>query len=283
MRLAVVDRNGMGGLALVSEDGKTYRWADDVLGRRDTSLTVHQILADRELRTRLCEARPGAPSYELEPARLLAPVKPRRIVGVGLNYRSHAAEVGRSPGGEPVIFLKDIGSLNAPFGAIKAPAASPTLDYEAELAVILGAGLSDAGPDEASAAVGGYAVANDLTLRALARPPTLTLAKGCPGSCPIGPWVTTADAVADLGGLEIRSSVNGEARQAGPASEMIFGVGEILSYISRFMHLEVGDVVLTGSPSGSGASYDPPRWLKAGDVVRAEISGLGAIETKVVA
>ncbi|MEE4209049.1 MAG: fumarylacetoacetate hydrolase family protein [Parvularcula sp.] len=283
MRLAAVEGNGSPRAVLVSDDGQTFRWADECAGwGKERSLTVIDVLNDPGLQADLRDGCSQAELHELNCSLLLPPVMPRRIVGIGLNYQSHAQEVGREPGSEPVVFLKDIASLNRPYGSITAPDASPTLDYEAELAVIIAGAASGEDSAQAVPGVAGYAVANDLTLRALAKPPTLTVAKGLPGSCPLGPWITTADAVKSPDGLIVRSSVNGELRQSAHVSEMIFKIPEILLYLSRFFRLETGDVVLTGSPSGSGASFDPPRWLRRGDVVRAEISELGSIETRVM-
>ena len=148
-------------------------------------------------------------------------------------------------------------------------AAAHRLDYEAELVVVIGAG----------GAIAGYAVADDLSARDLqGREPQWTRAKGFDGSCPWGPWITTADEVADAEALRIGSQVNGEVRQDSSTADLIFGPQALVDFIAETITLEPGDIILTGTPEGVGQAMDPPRFLAAGDVVRIEIEGLGAIE-----
>jgi 2-keto-4-pentenoate hydratase/2-oxohepta-3-ene-1,7-dioic acid hydratase in catechol pathway len=161
-------------------------------------------------------------------------------------------------------------SSAAPPGApVRCPPVVRRLDYEGELAVVMGAG----------GAVAGYAVADDVSARDLQkREPQWTRAKGADGFCPYGPWITTADAVGDPHALRLRTQVNGELRQDASTSDLIFGVPEIVAFLSETCTLEPGDLILTGTPSGVGAFMDPPRFLQSGDVVRIEIQSLGAIE-----
>jgi 2-keto-4-pentenoate hydratase/2-oxohepta-3-ene-1,7-dioic acid hydratase in catechol pathway len=143
------------------------------------------------------------------------------------------------------------------------------LDYEGELAVVMGPGGD----------VAGYAVADDLTARDLQRAERQwTRAKGFDGACPFGPWITTADEVAEPGNLALKTWINGELRQDSSTSDLIFGIPEIVSFIRETITLEPGDLILTGTPSGVGMYFDPPRFLGSGDVVRIEIEGLGVIE-----
>jgi acylpyruvate hydrolase len=210
-------------------------------------------------------------AHALADVRLLAPVpQPRAIFGVGLNYAAHARETGAEPPPAPMIFMKLPSSAAAPNGEVRVPAAAASrLDYEGELAVVIGAG----------GAIAGYAVADDLSARHLQkREKQWTRAKGFDNSAPFGPWVTTADEVADPGALQLRTWVNGELRQDSSTADLIFGVQEIVDFLSETCTLEPGDVILTGTPSGVGQAFDPPRLLGAGDTVRIEIEGLGAIE-----
>jgi len=213
------------------------------------------------------------PSFALAEVELLAPVpRPRAVFGVGLNYRAHAAEGGREAPPAPIVFLKLPSSVVAPNGTVDPPAAvRRRLDYEGEMAVVIGA----------DGAVAGFAVADDLSARDLQkREPQWTRAKGFDASCPWGPWITTADAV-DPGDLRLRTWLNGELRQDARTSDMIFGVDEVVAFLAEAVTLAPGDLVLTGTPEGVGAYSDPPRFLTGGDVVRVEVEGLGAIEHRI--
>jgi 2-keto-4-pentenoate hydratase/2-oxohepta-3-ene-1,7-dioic acid hydratase in catechol pathway len=152
---------------------------------------------------------------------------------------------------------------------VHAPEVVKRLDYEGELAVVIGPGGE----------VAGYAVADDLTARDLQRAERQwTRAKGFDGACPFGPWITTADEVADAQALQIGSTVNGEVRQDSNTADLIFGPQALVDFLAEAITLEPGDIVLTGTPEGVGQAMDPPRFLEAGDVVRLEVEGLGAIE-----
>src|SRR4051794_5824591 len=213
----------------------------------------------------------AGPAHALGDVRLLAPVpRPRAIFGVGLNYAAHARETGQTPPEAPMIFMKLPSSAAAPNDAVAVPpAAAARLDYEGELAVVIGAG----------GAIGGFAVADDLSARHLQkREKQWTRAKGFDNSAPYGPWITTADEVADPQALQIRTWVNGELRQASTTSDLIFGVEAIVAFLAETCTLEPGDLILTGPPSGVGQAMDPPRFLAPGDRVRIEIEQLGAIE-----
>ena len=201
---------------------------------------------------------------------LLAPVpRPRAIFGIGLNYASHAAEQGIEPPQFPIVFTKLPSSSAPPNGPVTCPAVVKRLDYEGELAVVIGAG----------ATIAGYAVADDVSARDLQRrEPQWTRAKGADGFCPWGPWITTADGVPDPQDLRITTHVNGELRQDASTSDLIFGPQQLVDFISETCTLEPGDLILTGTPSGVGMSMDPRRFLTSGDAVRIEIESLGAIE-----
>jgi acylpyruvate hydrolase len=214
----------------------------------------------------------GGPAFDLEDAELLEPLRPRAIFGIGLNYMAHAREQGKQPPEVPIVFMKLPSSAAAPGAPVRCPAVVRRLDYEGELAVVMGA----------DGQVAGYAVADDVTARDLqGREQQWTRAKGFDGSCPFGPWVTTADEIADPQDLALRTWVNGELRQDARTSDLIFGIADLIAFLRETCTLAPGDLILTGTPSGVGMALDPPRFLQTGDVVRIEIEGLGAIEHRV--
>ncbi|HEX7291366.1 MAG TPA: fumarylacetoacetate hydrolase family protein [Conexibacter sp.] len=208
--------------------------------------------------------------HALADVTLLAPVpQPRAIFGIGLNYAAHAAEQGRAAPEQPIVFMKLPSSSAPPGGPVRRPDVVKRLDYEGELAIVMGAGGE----------IAGYAVADDVSARDLQRrEPQWTRAKGADTFCPWGPWITTADEVPDPEDLALRTWVNGELRQDGRTSDLIFSCRELVGFIAQTCTLAPGDVILTGTPSGVGMSMDPRRFLEPGDVVRIEIERLGAIE-----
>lgn len=212
----------------------------------------------------------GGEDHPLADVTLLHPHVPRAIFGVGLNYLAHATEQGKQPPETPIIFMKLPSSAAPPFGVIDPPQVTRArLDYEGELAVVMGPGGE----------VAGYAVADDLSARHLQRrEPQWTRAKGFDGSCPFGPWITTADEAGDPHDLGLRTWVDGELRQDARTSDLIFDVPAVVAHLAETCTLEPGDLVLTGTPSGVGFAMDPPRLLESGSTVRIEIEGLGAIE-----
>jgi acylpyruvate hydrolase len=222
---------------------------------------------------RLCDPNGRAadgPSFALAEVTLLAPVPaPRAIFGIGMNYADHVAEMGATPPEAPIVFMKLPSSAAPPNAAVPCPAVVKRLDYEGELAVVMGAG----------GRVAGYAIADDVSARDLQkRELQWTRAKGADAFCPYGPWITTADEIPDPHALSLRTWVNGELRQNSSTSNLIFGVPELIAFISETCTLQPGDLILTGTPSGVGMGLDPPRYLSSGDVVRIEIDRLGAIE-----
>ena len=212
-------------------------------------------------------------AHPLAEVTLLAPVpQPRAIFGIGLNYAAHAAETGAELPEAPMVFLK-LPSSSAPgAGPVRVPAVVRRLDYEVELAVVMGAGNE----------IAGYAVADDVSARDLQkREPRWVRAKGFDTACPWGPWITTADEVADPENLRLTSRVNGEPRQDSTTADLIFGPRALVDFIAETCTLAPGDLILTGTPQGVGQAMDPPRFLAPGDVVRCEVEGLGAIEHRI--
>jgi 2,4-diketo-3-deoxy-L-fuconate hydrolase len=225
----------------------------------------------------------GAPR-PLAEVRLLAPVpRPGKILCVGLNYRDHAKETGQAIPTEPVLFSKFANSVVGPGAAVVVPPeAAEQVDYEAELAVVIGRRASRVAADDALDHVAGYACANDVSARSLQfRSSQWLLGKAIDTFLPLGPWLVTADEVPDPQGLGIRCLVNDEVLQDSDTGQMVFGVAELIAYASRTITLEPGDLLVTGTPSGVGMAADPPRFLRPGDRMRVEIDGLGELDNTV--
>lgn len=211
--------------------------------------------------------------------------KPGKIVCVGLNYRKHAEETNAPIPQSPILFSKYGNALAAHREDIPLPAVSDQVDYEAELAIVIGRKAKDVVREEALGYVFGYCNANDLSARDLQlRTSQWLLGKTCDKFAPIGPWLVTADEVGDPNALSISCSVNGETRQSSNTADMIFHCDEIVSYLSRHMTLEPGDLILTGTPEGVVLGYPAERqvYLKSGDVVSVEIEKLGRLTNKMV-
>jgi acylpyruvate hydrolase len=227
------------------------------------SMSVIDVLAG-------ADPEPSGGEWALDDVELLAPVQsPGTIYAIGLNYALHVAETGGQKPEAPIVFVKVAGAAAPPSGPVRCPEVVRRLDYEGELAVVIGA----------DGAIGGYCVADDVTARDLQRrEPQWTRAKGADGFCPFGPWVTTADEVGLEPDLQLRTWVNGELRQDSRTSDLIFTCRELVEFIGQTCTLRPGDLILTGTPSGVGMALDPPQFLSPGDVVRIEIERLGAIE-----
>lgn len=207
---------------------------------------------------------------------------PRRVICLGLNYRAHVEETKREPTDYPVLFCKFASSLIGANDPIRKPPESDELDYEAELAVIIGRDVRRADHDSALAAVAGYCVANDVTVRNYQYKTHQWLqGKAWDASTPLGPWLVTTDELDDARDLEITLELNGERMQASNTSLLIFDVATVVSVISEFATLEPGDVILTGTPGGVGYRRDPQVFLKEGDRVRVEIEKVGAVDNLV--
>ena len=230
------------------------------------------------------------PRLPLADVQLRAPVlAPQKILAVALNYAGHAAETGREKPPVPMIFNKQSTAVTGPTGVIHLPRVSSKLDYEGELALVIGHACRHVPRARAHEVIAGYTIANDVTVRDWqARSPTMTMGKSFDTHCPLGPALVTAD---ELGAgaaddapptLTLRTTVNGEERQHANTRDLIFDGFALVEHLSTAFTLLPGDVVLTGTPSGVGVAMKPARWLGAGDVVRVEIETLGAIENRVV-
>lgn len=213
-----------------------------------------------------------------------APLRPGKIVGVGLNYRDHAAESGESVPRSPMLFTKPSSSVIGPGEPIVIdPAVTTFADWEVELAVIVGRPLLRATAEQARDAVFGYTVANDVTARDIQQAEgQWTRAKSLHTFCPLGPLVVTPDELGDPNDLTLRTRLNGELVQDSSTREMAVGVFDLLAVCSHSFLLEPGDVLLTGTPPGVGMAMDPPRPLRHGDVVACEVEGIGVLRNPVV-
>lgn len=224
-----------------------------------------------------------------DPARVqwLAPVlRPGKFLGVGGNFQSHIDEVahlGITAPKFPIWFNKQTTCVNGPFDPILRPIDSEQLDYEGELGLVIGQRCRRVSVADALSVVAGYVVCNDVSVRDWQmRASTATMGKSFDTHGPFGPCLVTADEVPDPGALRIRTWVNGELRQDGSTAEMIFNCAELVSDLSQRCTLEPGDVLSIGSPAGVGGLHKPPAWLRAGDRVRVEIDGIGAIDNPVI-
>ena len=200
-----------------------------------------------------------------------------KMVCIGLNYTDHAAEVGLALPTEPTVFIKAPSAVCGPNDAIVRPRGGVKLDYEVELAAVIGRDARNVESGKALAHVGGYCIVNDVSERAfqMEHGGTTTKGKSADTFGPVGPWLVTADEVTDPQALELWTTVNGERRQHGTTAKMIFTVAALVAYVSRFMSLRVGDLISTGTPAGVGHGFKPPRYLQPGDVVEMGITGLG--------
>ena len=209
----------------------------------------------------------------------------RNFIGVGLNYSDHAAETGAAVPREPLLFNKAPNCIVGPDDDIVVPPGSTKLDWEIELAVVIGETAWQVTEAEALAHVAGACLCNDVSERAFQTEGTgqWMKGKGCPTFGPLGPWLVTLDEIPDLQALAMALDVNGEARQRGNTDTMVFGVAHLVAFISRFVRLDPGDVITTGTPPGVGLGMKPPQFLKAGDRLHLRVDRLGEQNARVVA
>jgi 2-keto-4-pentenoate hydratase/2-oxohepta-3-ene-1,7-dioic acid hydratase in catechol pathway len=262
---------------------------DDELALLDLDLRSDQgveALLSEGARTaeRLIQAalRSGA-RIPLDAERLTAPVpRPQKIFAVGLNYKDHIAESGMAAPEVPNVFAKYVNTVCGPADPIERPRVSEELDYEGEFGVVIGTRCRHVPPERAREVIGGYLVADDVSVRDWQRlSPQWTMGKSFDTHCPIGPWLTLADEI-DAESLQLRTWVNGELRQDSNTSNLVFGASELIAFLSQACTLEPGDIILTGTPGGVGGAMAPPVYLAAGDEVRVEIERLGAITNSVI-
>jgi 2-keto-4-pentenoate hydratase/2-oxohepta-3-ene-1,7-dioic acid hydratase in catechol pathway len=220
--------------------------------------------------------------------RWLAPIVPTNIFGIGLNYRAHAAETGARIPETPVVFMKPTTAITDPGSPIRIPRAcdrGPEVDYEAELAVVIGRAARDVPIESALSHVLGYCCANDVSARRWQKERGAgqwVRGKSFDSFCPLGPTLVSADAIPDPQDLRLTCTLNGEVVQRGHTGDMIFSVAELIAFLSRDTTLLPGTLIITGTPPGVGMARKPPRFLRAGDQVTVEIEGIGALTNPVV-
>ncbi len=287
MKLVTYLREGEPTLgAIVNERVVAFDSLDLALPRTMESLLEEGEPAMTAARAALDGVTDGVP---LADVRLLAPLlRPRKFLGIGFNYASHVEEVRKK--GHPipdlsnqVWFNKQTSCITGPYDVMHLPAISDQFDYEAELAVVIGRRCRHVAREDAYKVIAGYMVTNDASVRDWQlKAPTATLGKSFDTHGPCGPWLTTADEVADPQNLRLRTLVDGVVVQDGNTAEMVNKIADQIAYVTQVMTLEPGDILATGTPHGVAAAYDPPRWLKVGQTVRIEIEGLGYIENRVI-
>lgn len=230
--------------------------------------------------------REGGASHPLEDVRLLAPVRPGKFLGAGLNYADHVAESGMEAPEHPVFFNKQTTCVVGPGADVHMPRVSDLLDYEGELAIVIGTRCRHVPANRAAEVIAGYTIANDVSVRDWQlRTPTMTLGKSFDTHGPLGPWIVTPDELGDPHSLTIRTWVDDELRQDGDTGRMIHDCYEQIAHLSQAFTLEPGDVIATGTPAGVGAVKQPfpSGLLRVGQTVRVEIDGIGTLENRVVA
>jgi len=227
----------------------------------------------------------GTARLALAEVQLEAPIlRPPKFLAIGLNYADHVRESGMEAPPVPVFFNKQSTCVTGPYHPIHLPRVSPLLDYEGELAFVIGRRCRHLPWKRAHEVIAGYLVVNDVSVRDWQlRTPTMTMGKSFDTHGPMGPWLVTPDEIGDPHALELRTWVNGELRQHSNTRELIFDCFAQVEHLSTAFTLEPGDVVTTGTPSGVGGAMSPPRFLAAGDVVRVEIERIGHIENRVIA
>jgi acylpyruvate hydrolase len=269
MRLATIDTDQGTRAVVVRDDG-----AVTVDGYADVGALLRDGAAGLDAAR---AADQGGTATALDESRLLRPIlQPGAIVCVGLNYRTHILEMGRDLPTDPTLFTKLPRALTDPFAEIELPAHSSKVDYEAELAIVIGKGGRNVALEDAWDHVAGLTVLNDVTARDFQRRTLQWFAgKTWQESTPMGPWIVTPDEVGDLADLEILLTVNGDERQRSVLGDLVFDVPALVADLSRIVELEPGDVIATGTPGGVGEPKG--RFLQPGDVVEVSIDGIGAI------
>jgi len=220
--------------------------------------------------------------------KLLAPIAPTDILCIGINYREHAAESGSGIPQNPMLFIKASNTLNNPLDPIPIPKRSDKIDYEGELAVVIGKAAKHVSRDRALDYVFGYCIANDVSARDWQREKSLgggqfARGKSFDGFCPLGPWIVTKDEIPNPNALRLKTILNGQTMQDNSTADMIFDVPALIESLSSTMTLRPGAIILTGTPQGVGFARTPPVWMKAGDKIEVEIEKIGRLENSVTA
>lgn len=279
MKLARVAVDGQTKHALM-DDGELSLIDDAVLDGSRTKALELLCSSPEALR----EAAEGGRKLPLVEDQLGAPVEaPGKIIAVGLNYADHIAESGMEAPDVPNVFAKFPSAVTSPFAAVEVPGVSSTLDFEGELAFVIGKACRHVARERAHEVIAGYLVFNDFSVREWQlRSPQWTLGKSFDTHAPMGPWITGGDSF-DPEFLSIITTVNGETRQNSNSDQLVFSCAELVEYLSKACTLYPGDVIATGTPSGVGGAENPPRYLEPGDEVTVEIEHLGRITNRIIA
>ena len=270
---------------IISRDGKSIITKLDF--QEQTGVPIPQTIKEFIVRGWIDEVKKYLNdidfSNKINNTDLLAPIPdPSKIICLAFNYYDHARDAGLTPSNEPVIFIKPRTTLNHPFNDVVCPFFVERLDYEAELAVIIGKNTKDIEPENASDCIFGYTILNDVSARDIQfKDKQFTRGKSIDTFAPSGPWITTKDEIDDPQNLQIVTKVNGEIRQNSSSSKMVISIEKIISSLSKVMTLEAGDIISTGTPAGVAMSMKEPKYLKSGDVVEITIENLGTIRNRI--
>lgn len=270
---------------IISADGKKIITKQDF--QEQTGVPIPQTVKEFIVRGWFSEVEKYITTIEfsnnIKEADLLAPIPdPSKIICLAFNYYDHARDAGLTPSDEPVIFIKPRSTLNHPFNDVVCPKFVQRLDYEAELAVIIGKNTKNIEPEKASESIFGYMILHDVSARDIQfKDKQFTRGKGIDTFAPCGPWITTKDEINNVQNLQIITKVNGEIRQNSSSSKMVISIEKIISSLSRVMTLEAGDIISTGTPAGVAMSMKEPKYLKDGDIVEITIESLGTIRNRI--
>jgi len=278
MKIASYVVNGTSSFGVVKDDG-VVTMGQRLQGRY---ASLRDVLAADALDEIRRAARDAAPDHNLSELRFL-PVspKPDKVLCVGLNYRSHAAEIGREPGEKPGVFVRLANTLVGHEGHLVRPSVSENLDFEGELAVIIGRGGRHIPPERASDHVAGYSCFVDGSVRDFSKH-SLAIAKNFIATAPIGPWLVTTDEIPDPTNLTLTTRLNGKVMQSSTTKNLVHNIPAILAWVTKFLTLQPGDCVMTGTPAGVGVFRKPPVFMKPGDVIEMFIESVGTIRNPVV-
>ena len=272
--------------AIVSDDKKKLITKSEI--QEQTGIPIPQSIKEFMFKGWLNEVKGHQANlkydHRIEDIELLAPLaNPPKIICLAFNYYDHARDAGLTPSDEPVIFMKPRTALNSPFNDIICPSFVKRLDYEAEIAVIMGEDTKKVSEGQALESVFGYMILHDVSSRDIQfKDKQYTRAKSIDTFAPCGPWITTKDEVTDPQNLKIITKVNGEMRQNSSSINMVIPIRKIISSLSTIITIEAGDIISTGTPAGVAMSMKEPRYLKDGDIVEIDIEKLGMIRNRVV-
>lgn len=272
--------------ALVSDDGRKLITRSEI--QDQTGIPIPSSIKEFMFKGWLEEVREHQRKLEyvhtVEEVELLAPLpNPPKIICLAFNYYDHAKDAGLTPNDEPVIFMKPRTTLNSPYSDIICPSFVKRLDYEAEIAAIIGKYTKKASIDQSVDSIFGYMVMHDVSARDIQfKDKQFTRGKSIDTFAPCGPWITTKDEISDPQNLEIITKVNGELRQKSSSVNMVIPIKKIIASLSTIMTMEEGDIISTGTPAGVAMSMKEPKYLRDGDIVEISIENLGTIRNKVV-